>query len=314
VRCPVCGTFALSRPPEDEDWIDTLDDVDRGALAGVLRSRVERHERAATVLRKVDVRDLILRSGRPGNVDDLVSHALSLIARLAPGFGGLTEWASWRVWASRFFLFPAGAGEKLLRVLEQDRLLKVWQNPDDQIEWAVELTLRGWEEYHRRQRRGMDSTTVFIATWGDLVMDPAVAALCSAAREAGLEPTVGNQLAGQNRITEDIEAAIRRSRLLIADFTGARAAVSWEAGFARGLGLPVIYTCHGSWTGEVIERDEKDASKAPWIAQKPWREQRQFDTTQFPHLWWESPEELKAKVLSKIRAEGWDEPSRRPAT
>jgi hypothetical protein len=31
--------------------------------------------------------------------------------------------------------------------------------------------------------------------------------------------------------------------LLVADFTGQRGGVYWEAGFAQGLGIPVIRTC-----------------------------------------------------------------------
>ena len=34
---------------------------------------------------------------------------------------------------------------------------------------------------------------------------------------------------------------------MVADLTGYRGGVYWEAGFAFGLGLPVIYTCHEQW-------------------------------------------------------------------
>lgn len=42
---------------------------------------------------------------------------------------------------------------------------------------------------------------------------------------------------------DEIKSLIRKSKFVIADFTGNRGGVYYEAGFADGLGLPVIYTC-----------------------------------------------------------------------
>ena len=40
-----------------------------------------------------------------------------------------------------------------------------------------------------------------------------------------------------------LRVKIRRSRFLLADVTHGNNGAYWEAGFAEGLGLPVIYTC-----------------------------------------------------------------------
>jgi nucleoside 2-deoxyribosyltransferase len=45
------------------------------------------------------------------------------------------------------------------------------------------------------------------------------------------------------KIDDRIVAEIRRSGLVVADFTGHRGGAYWEAGFAQGLGIPVIRTC-----------------------------------------------------------------------
>jgi nucleoside 2-deoxyribosyltransferase len=39
---------------------------------------------------------------------------------------------------------------------------------------------------------------------------------------------------------------IRAAAFVVADLTGASAGAYWEAGFASGLGRPVIYTCEES--------------------------------------------------------------------
>ena len=46
-----------------------------------------------------------------------------------------------------------------------------------------------------------------------------------------------------DKICDRIIAEIRRSRFMIADVTGHRHAVYFEAGYAKGLGLDVIWTC-----------------------------------------------------------------------
>ena len=73
----------------------------------------------------------------------------------------------------------------------------------------------------------------------------------------------------ENKICDRIEVEIRRSRLLVADFShgkdGARGSVYYEAGLAKGLGLPVIWVCR--------ESQMKDLH---------------FDTNHYPHLGWEN--------------------------
>ena len=86
-----------------------------------------------------------------------------------------------------------------------------------------------------------------------------------------------------NKIEDEIIAEIRRSRFLVADFThgdkGARGSVYYEAGFAHGLGLPVIFTCR------------KDAIKT-----------LHFDTAHYLHIDWNDPAELRERLKKRILA------------
>jgi nucleoside 2-deoxyribosyltransferase len=82
-----------------------------------------------------------------------------------------------------------------------------------------------------------------------------------------------------NKIDDEIIAEIRRSGLLVADFTGHRGGVYFEAGFGMGLGVPVIWTCKKS--------DMKRAH---------------FDTRQYNHIVWETPADLASRLDARIRA------------
>ena len=76
-------------------------------------------------------------------------------------------------------------------------------------------------------------------------------AIQPAVEDSGYQFLKINEKEHVNRIDDEIFADIRRSRFVVADFThdvkeGARGGVYFEAGFAQGLGLPVIWTCHES--------------------------------------------------------------------
>jgi hypothetical protein len=80
-------------------------------------------------------------------------------------------------------------------------------------------------------------------------------------------------------ITDQIMAEIRRARFVVADYTGQKAGVYFEAGFALGLNLTVIPTCRA---------DEID--------------KLHFDIKHLNTLLWNEPSELADKLAKRIRA------------
>ncbi len=85
-------------------------------------------------------------------------------------------------------------------------------------------------------------------------------------------------------INDAIVALIKQSKFAICDFTEQKDGVYFEAGYAAGRGMPVIYTCRKDWfDGEKEMRSH-------------------FDTNHFPHIIYETTEELKEKLKNKIEA------------
>ena len=62
-------------------------------------------------------------------------------------------------------------------------------------------------------------------------------------REAGYDPFIVDRKQFLGKVDDKIIAEIRRSHFLVADLSGQRPNVYFEAGFAEGLDLPVVYTC-----------------------------------------------------------------------
>lgn len=107
------------------------------------------------------------------------------------------------------------------------------------------LTFDGWELYHTLQRGHSSSRQAFMAMkFGDEQLDGIYRDHFKAAVEAAgfnLKRLDEGQSAGL--IDDHLRVEIRQSRFLIADLTHHNNGAYWEAGYAEGLGKPVIYTC-----------------------------------------------------------------------
>ena len=156
-----------------------------------------------------------------------------------------------------------------------------WVQKDLRDEYA--LTVDG----HRRiaeVRTNPDSAQVFVAMWFGEEMDAAYEqGVKPAIDKTGYKPLRIDEKLDVIKIDDEIVAEIRRSRFMIADFTqgedGARGGVYFEAGFAFGLGIPVIYTCRE----DMIEKIH-------------------FDTRQYHHTPWKDPKDLGSKLEKRILA------------
>ena len=129
-----------------------------------------------------------------------------------------------------------------------------------------------------------DLAQAFVAMWFDKEMTIAYEeGIKKAVELAGYKSMRIDKKPDVNKIDDEIIAQIRRSRFLVADFThgneGARGGVYYEAGFAFGLGLPVIYTCRKDMVDKL-----------------------HFDTRQYHHIVWEEPADLCRDLKNRIQA------------
>ena len=118
------------------------------------------------------------------------------------------------------------------------------------------LTFEGYARLAEIQETKIYSSRGFMAMWFDQSMDKVwQEGFEPGIRKAGYDPVRIDQTQHVNKIDDEIIAEIRRSRFVVADFTqgetGARGGVYYEAGFAHGLDIPVIFTCRKDWLREI---------------------------------------------------------------
>jgi len=108
------------------------------------------------------------------------------------------------------------------------------------------LTVKGWSHFDRLEREALHSKSIFMAMdYGDPLLERVYKdCLKPAVKRAGLDLIRLDEVPEPGIIDNRLRAAIRDSVMIIADMTYNNAGAYWEAGYAEGLGRPVLYTCN----------------------------------------------------------------------
>ena len=270
VECPRCGSYEISRTLSSMNLEELYGS--RWLLSAAIRNRFEN---GGSVTLSTSTVETLLKTTRPPtdpfqSIKLLIRHLHRKAER--PGSGVLLDMNT------DFPLVYARDPAEFLFYIDKARGLGLVEAPHKQSGFI--LTLEGWRWLLDLQKSDVGSDQAFVAMWFDPSLSPAYTEGFAPALEAcGYRPIKVDLLEHNDKIDDRIISEIRRSGLLIADFTGHRGGVYFEAGFAMGLGIPVVWTCRSS-----------DIKRA------------HFDTRQYNHVVWSEPADLKDKLVNRIRA------------
>lgn len=153
------------------------------------------------------------------------------------------------------------------------------RSKDDPL-YPVFITAAGWELLERDQTDLTGKAQVFVAmSFAPSLLPIYEDAIAPAIKSTGYTPFRVDSTPHLDRIDAKIIAEIRESRFLVADVTQQKTGVYYEAGYAHGLGIPVI-----------------------WCVNRSDLENVHFDTRQYNHVLWDNVEELKEQLRSYILA------------
>jgi len=154
----------------------------------------------------------------------------------------------------------------------------------------ITLSFEGWQYYDELKRGTIDSRKAFMAMqYGDEQLEKIVDdTFKPAVKQTGFDLFKLADRPKAGLIDDKLRVEIQTSRFLIADLTHENAGAYWEAGYAEGLGKPVIYTC---------EKEKFEEQKT------------HFDTNHHLTIIWnaanpeEAAEELKATIRATLPSE-----------
>ncbi|MCZ6467171.1 MAG: hypothetical protein O6829_07865 [Alphaproteobacteria bacterium] len=158
----------------------------------------------------------------------------------------------------------------------------IWRPPAN--DFLIHLTTQGYRYLSDLGAKRVASDQAFVAMWFNSSMEEAYEnGFSRAIRDSMYKPMRIDRKEHVNRIDDEIIAEIRRSRFLVADFTSEpekpRGGVYFEAGYAYGLNIPVIWTCRKDFIDQI-----------------------HFDTRQFNHIDWSDPDDLYKRLKNRIGA------------
>jgi nucleoside 2-deoxyribosyltransferase len=270
VDCPRCGKYKISGTATVVVGNDIYD-PDRHLISGHIRNKTEDGD--YVVIMSDSLKDIVKQARPPRNPFEAMDRLIQYAYRKSPAMG---ESVCLNLDRDYSLIYAKGSGE-FGYILDHARKLD-YLTPVDPDKYT--LGLAGWKRLDELRRHGADSNQAFVAMWfNDDLIEVWEMGFRLALEEAGYEPLRIDLKLHNNKICDEIIAEIRKSGLLVADFTGQRGGVYFEAGFAMGLGIPVIWTC----------RKDPD-------------EKLHFDTRQYNHIFWETPDDLRKQLLARINA------------
>lgn len=147
------------------------------------------------------------------------------------------------------------------------------------------LTLRGWSRYETEAKGKLSARYGFIALkFNDNVLDDLIANCIKPAvlRDIGYHVVDIRNVARAGVIDNILREQIRDAAFVLADLTHDNSGAYWEAGYAEGLGKPVIYLC---------ERSKFDRAKT------------HFDTNHCTTVMWDAPgtPQFESELIATLR-------------
>ena len=139
--------------------------------------------------------------------------------------------------------------DNLINELEELGLLRIGKTVPTfggNIFMNVNLSLEGWEEYEKGKHGDFEGDYGFMAMeFGDDCLDKLFREVMKPAIQEQLNMDLINlnDVARAGVIDDIMRAKIKDAKFVIADLTNDNHGAYWEAGYAEGLGKPVIYIC-----------------------------------------------------------------------
>lgn len=288
-KCPVCGVQAEQRRGEDGIWTSSitcecpncgnfsiddqtrliLDNTGSDELRAVLSHAIWRNQQAG---KPFEVNQQFLGAAKEDSLPDPATQLDLLILYLGHNQHSSGATVDLPRDCLRAKIGATCIGDEIFIVEEGVKRGLLDRRASQEFPYMLRLTLPGWQRFHEIQRGAVTSRTAFMAMpFGneeitqmvDNVFRPAVAQTGFSLRRVDDAPKAG-------LIDDRIRVDIRLSRFLIADLTCENRGAYWEAGYAEGLGKPVIYTCNKYYFEQASTHFDTNHQKTVcWDAANP---------------------------------------------
>ncbi|MDA8257515.1 MAG: hypothetical protein M0Z99_18115 [Betaproteobacteria bacterium] len=268
-NCPRCGEFKLSGTAGSV-LRRGIGESKRAILSGWVRD--QNNSGSVPMITTTVLENVLQRAAPP-----VAERAFALLQEAERGLGGLG--ANFNINEPRFLSATYSSNPNdvafLVKILKEHGFMDFVA-----MGGVCEILPMGYMKLDELRSHQNVSDQGFIAMWfDDSLVDAYEHGLQAGVFSAGYNPLRIDRHEHVNRIDDEIVRQINASRFIVADFSGHRGGVYFEAGYALGRSIPVFWTCRKSDMGDL-----------------------HFDIRQFNCIDWDSPTDLAIRLSSRIEA------------
>ena len=256
--CEICGRFQMDCFSSNEL---RLDEEQKLILRNHFRSIAPNDPRRLTILTSKNIDEFLSNIYYPKNLVEKVDNILAYFVNKTKTFGQQILISSKEELLTPLFCTSVDELNRIINYLLTEKYLTFTVRAPESPERYI-VTMEGLKYYQAYEKRVLTNKNKlkqgFVAMWFNDTAElerhrPDMQNVYSVAIKPAIEfegrftSIKIDNVEHCNDINDEMISQIRKSRFMVADLTGYRGGVYWEAGFAEGLGIPVIYTCHEQW-------------------------------------------------------------------
>jgi hypothetical protein len=263
VECKNCGAFGLTTTAASILKATLNDNLEKRAILSYWVYRYQQQGRSP-LLKSEAIERIFAQESLP-SLSEQASNLILALGEAVQHPGGIERLLHPMHWTARVGAFDDVGVYFLTSSLMEQGIITASRNTRNFSNST--LSYAGWQEFDSLRRGKTAGRLAFMAMpFGEpeiqLVFE---SALRPASARAGFKLRRLDENPEAGVIDNRMRAEIRRSHFLVADLTHANRGAYWEAGFAEGLGKPVIYTCERSrFDAEPTHFDTNHSHTIQW--------------------------------------------------
>jgi nucleoside 2-deoxyribosyltransferase len=238
--CPRCGLYLMSSNTEKQFRGYSLNEDEIAVLSYGVR-RMQKQKSLPPL--NMDIIQAILKNSLPSITEQANNLILWYGNSFSPGkmVGAFYSTLQSIIGAKT----PQGVHLIIEHLISGGLLFGSLSRETNPISAKFKLTVEGWQYFEDLKRGSIGSRKAFMAMeYGDEQLDMIFENYFKlAVKDAGFDLIRLDENPQAGLIDDRLRVEIQTSRFLVSDLTHENAGAYWEAGFAEGLGKPVIYTC-----------------------------------------------------------------------
>lgn len=250
----------------------------RNLISSLLCELDYRGQRDVPMIKSDNMEDFVQSSFLPKTFSDKADKLLFYLSKMSHEIGAKIPIKDRKLQAI-FYSTSLEEASFIRSYLVQDKLIEFEGNDQNGFR-NYRLTKKGWDRVYGLEKNLVSSDQCFIAMSFSPTLKPIYENhIKVAVEETGYSPLRVDVVEHNDKIDDLIISEIKRSFFMIADVTEQKPGVYFEAGYAMGRSIPVIWSCR--------EDEIREAH---------------FDTRQYNHIVWQAGDDLRIKLVRRIQA------------